>query len=310
MASPDLNITSLRLFADVVVTGSFTAAAARHDMSQPAVSFHIRQLETRFDVPLLERLGRRAVPTPAGAELLRHAHAIVAAADATTISMAAFRPNRLGVVRIGAVTTACVAVVPRILRQVRAAMPELELVVTTGLSPEIVEAVQAERLDIGIVTLPETGRSEMILASPGYADEIVLLAHTDAGFPVAVTSTDLRDRPPMLLQATGATRALIDAWFAATAVPFHPSLVMGSVEAIVELVEMRIGNAMLSRMALANRSLPDAVVIHRLAPPIRRTMGRVIRRDRVHDVSLNLVATMIDREMTAAALDRATERST
>lgn len=297
MANPDLNLTSLRVFVDVVATGSFTAAAARHDMSQPAVSFHIRQLETRFDVPLIERLGRKALPTPAGAELLRHAHALVAAADATTVAMAAFRPDRLGTVRIGAVATACVAVVPSLLRQVQEAMPALELVVTTGLSPEIIDAVNGEQLDIGIVTLP--ARGEMVQATPGYEDEIVLLAKGDAALAEAVSASALHAQPPMLLQATGATRALIDGWFGKAGVPFHLPLVLGSIEAIVDLVEMGIGSAMLSRMALANRPLPPGVVMRRLSPPIHRTMGRVVRRDRVHDASLSLVATLIDRELAA-----------
>lgn len=301
MASPDLNLTSLRVFADVVATGSFTAAAERHGMSQPAVSFHIRQLEARFDVPLLERTGRRALPTPAGAELLRHGQRAIAAADDVMVAMAAFRPDRVGVVRIGAVTTACVAVVPRLLRQAREASPSLEFVVSTGLSPEIVDAVQAERLDIGIVTLP--ARGELVQATPGCEDEIVLLARTGSGLPDRVPASALRDRPPMILQPTGTTRGLIDAWFATAGVPFHPSLALGSIEAIVDLVEMGIGGALLSRMALANRPLPDGVAIHRLSPPIRRTMGRVLRRDRLHDPNLALIAMLIDREL--AALERA-----
>ncbi|MGN6031734.1 MAG: LysR family transcriptional regulator [Thermomicrobiales bacterium] len=300
MASPELNLTSLRVFADVVATGSFTAAAERHSMSQPAVSFHVRQLEARFDVPLLERAGRRALPTPAGAELLRHAHRTIGAADDLAVAMAAFRPDRVGVVRIGAVATACVAVVPIVLRRAREAIPALEFVVTTGLSPEIVSAVEGERLDIGIVTLP--ARGEMVQGTPGCEDEIVLLAGTASGLPERVPAAALRDRPPMLLQSTGATRALIDAWFATAGVPFHPGLALGSIEAIVDLVEMGIGSAMLSRMALANRPLPAGVAMHRLSPPIRRTMGRVLRRDRAHDPNLALLASMIDREL--AALER------
>ncbi|MGC4108418.1 MAG: LysR family transcriptional regulator [Thermomicrobiales bacterium] len=304
MATDELNLTSLRVFVDVVATGSFTAAGERHGMSQPAVSFHIRQLETRFDVPLLERAGRRARPTAAGAELLRHAHRVIASADDVTVAMAAFRPDRVGVVRIGAVATACVAVVPRVLRRAREAVPSLEFVVTTGLSPEIVASVDGEGLDIGIVTLP--ARGEMVEATPGCEDEIVLLAGAESGLQLRdrVPASALRDRPPMLLQSTGATRTLIDAWFATAGVPFHPPLALGSIEAVIDLVEMGIGSAMLSRMALANRPLPEGVTIHRLSPPIRRTMGRVMRRDRVHDPNLALLATLIDRELAALERDR------
>ncbi|MGC4192771.1 MAG: LysR family transcriptional regulator [Thermomicrobiales bacterium] len=302
MTGADLNLTSLRIFADVVATGSFTAAAELHGMSQPAVSFHIRQLEARFDVLLLERAGRRALPTPAGAELLRHAHRVVAAADDAVVAMASFRPDRIGRVRLGAVATACVVVVPRVLRHAREALPSLELVVTTGLSPEIVTAVNEDRLDIGIVTLP--ARGEMVQATPGCEDEIVLLSHAGSGKPEPVPAQALRDRPPMILQSTGATRALIDAWFATAGVPFHPPLALGSIEAIVDLVEMGIGDAMLSRMAFANRPLPEGIAIRRLSPPIRRTIGRVLRRDRASDPNLALLAMLVDRELAGLASDR------
>ncbi|MGB3329994.1 MAG: LysR family transcriptional regulator substrate-binding protein, partial [Thermomicrobiales bacterium] len=237
----------------------------------------------------------RAVPTAAGAELLRHAHRVIATSDDLIVAMAAFRPDRVGRIRIGAVATACVAMVPRVLRRAREVVPQLELVVTTGLSPEIVAGVDAQRLDLGIVTLPAHG--EMVQATPGYEDEIVLLARDDAALPARVPAHALRDHPPMLLQSTGATRALIDTWFTTAGVPFHPPLALGSIEAIVDLVEMGIGSALLSRMALANRPLPEGVRVHRLSPPIHRTMGRVVRRDRVHDPHIALLATMIDREL-------------
>jgi DNA-binding transcriptional LysR family regulator len=300
MADGDLNLTSLRVLADVIATGSFTAAAERRGMSQPAVSFHIRQLEARFDIPLIERAGRRALPTPAGSELLRHASRVIAAVDDAMVAMAAFRPDRVGVVRIGAVATACVAAVPCVLRLAREALPSLELVVTTGLSPEIVAAVEGERLDIGVVTLPAHG--ELLQATPGCEDEILLLSPVGVALPDRVPAAALRDHPPMILQSTGATRALIDAWFAAAEVPFHPGLVLGSIEAILDLVETGIGSALLSRMALAHRPLPDGVVARRLSPPLRRTMGRVLRRDRAHDPNLALLAMLIDREL--AALER------
>ncbi len=67
-----LNLDHLRTFAQVIELGSFSAAAERGGVTQPAVSLQIRQLERRFGLKLVERVGRRAGPTAAGRELLAH----------------------------------------------------------------------------------------------------------------------------------------------------------------------------------------------------------------------------------------------
>jgi DNA-binding transcriptional LysR family regulator len=68
-----LNLIHLRAFVDVIELGGFSAAAERLDLSQPAVSLQIRQLEKEVGVRLIERVGRKARPTAAGEELLDHA---------------------------------------------------------------------------------------------------------------------------------------------------------------------------------------------------------------------------------------------
>src|SRR5258708_12576260 len=74
-----LNLDQLRTFAGVVEHKSFSAAAERLGISQPAVSLQVRQLERRFGVKLIERVGRNATPTPAGAQFVAHARNVQAA---------------------------------------------------------------------------------------------------------------------------------------------------------------------------------------------------------------------------------------
>jgi len=74
--SKPLNLGHVRTFVSVVQHGSFSAAAQRLDITQPAVSLQIRQLEKRLGTRLIERVGRRAQPTAAGAELMPHAEQI------------------------------------------------------------------------------------------------------------------------------------------------------------------------------------------------------------------------------------------
>ena len=61
-----LNLDQLRAFVEVVERGSFTAAAKELNLSQPAITHQVHELERRFKVELVERLGKRAHLTPAG----------------------------------------------------------------------------------------------------------------------------------------------------------------------------------------------------------------------------------------------------
>ncbi|MGH7398108.1 MAG: LysR family transcriptional regulator, partial [Candidatus Rokuibacteriota bacterium] len=66
----ELNPAHVRTLREIARHGSFSRAAESLRLSQPAVSLHMRQLEARCGTALLERMGKRAFPTPAGAVLL------------------------------------------------------------------------------------------------------------------------------------------------------------------------------------------------------------------------------------------------
>ena len=66
----NLNLDQLQALREVVGLGSFSAAAQKLRLTQPAVSLQIRELERRLDVQLIERIGKRAYATAAGEELI------------------------------------------------------------------------------------------------------------------------------------------------------------------------------------------------------------------------------------------------
>jgi DNA-binding transcriptional LysR family regulator len=68
-----LNLDQLRAFVEVIERGSFTAAARELNLTQPAVTHQIQELERRFKVALVERFGKRAYLTQAGEKLIEHA---------------------------------------------------------------------------------------------------------------------------------------------------------------------------------------------------------------------------------------------
>ena len=105
--SKPIHLGQLQTFVHVVKHGSFSAAAQRLGITQPAVSLQIRQLEKRLGTSLVERVGRRARPTAAGGELLVHAEQIDAVVAAAMDAVMRRATGALGRVRLGTGATAC-----------------------------------------------------------------------------------------------------------------------------------------------------------------------------------------------------------
>ncbi len=270
-----LSLHYLRTFVTVVEHGSFSAAAQRLDLTQPAVSQQIRQLERTLGTPLLERVGRQVRATAAGAELLAHAATIDSAVGAAVEAVTRRSGVAAGPVRIGTGATACIFLLPPVLKDLRQRHPDLEIAVTVGNTAEMVKAVEDNLLDIALVTLPVTGRSLHVTAV--MEDEFVLIAPAGMALPARITAAALATRPVLLFEG-GNTRRIADTWIARGGASIRPVMSLGSVEAIKALVAAGLGCAILPGMAV--RQPAADVVVRPLSPRLHRGLAVVIRRDK------------------------------
>jgi DNA-binding transcriptional LysR family regulator len=271
-----LSLDQLRTFAEVVRASSFSGAAARLNLTQPAVSLQIRQLETRLGVRLVERVGKRATPTAAGRDLLVHAGRIEAEVAAAVEAMAEHAGGALGRVRLGTGATACIYLLPPVLRALRRRLPSLEIVVSTGNAVDVLRLLEENALDLGLVALPASGRAFAV--TPLMEEAFVAVAPAEScDLPPVVTPAALAGRPVVLYEPGGQTRRIVDDWFARAGVSLKPVMELGSVEAIKELVGAGLGCAILPAMAVAQA---PGLAVHPLAPRLSRQLGLVLRRDK------------------------------
>jgi DNA-binding transcriptional LysR family regulator len=273
-----LNLDQLGAFAAVIELGSFSAAAERLQLTQPAVSLQVRQLEKRLGTLLVERVGRRARPTAAGAALLPHAARIDEAVVAAFDAIGAHAAGVAGRVRLGTGATACIFLLPPVLRELRRRFPELELTVTTGNTPEILKALDDNSIDLALVTLPAAGRA--LVLTPVLDDEFVAVAPRGSALPARVSAAALAQQPLLLFEPGGNTRRISDAWFARSGVALKPAMSLGSVEAIKELVSAGLGWAVLPQMAVRKEEARGSLVVRPLAPRLKRTLALAVRRDK------------------------------
>src|SRR5579885_1637660 len=245
---PGLNLDRLRAFVYVIELGSFSAAAERLDVSQPAISLQIRELEKNVGVRLIERIGRRAAPTAAGEELLVHARRIHAGVEAALDAMARHANGTIGRIRIGIGATACIYFLPPILRTLRSRFPALDVVVSTGNTSDVLKMIEDNALDIGLVTLPVSGRF----------------------FEV---------QP--LLSGSGANPGdSIEQWATGAGVSRRPVVELDSVEAIKEIVGAGLGCGVVPKMAVTAAASRRRLVVRFLSPRLSRKLAIVMRRDK------------------------------
>lgn len=274
-----LKLDQLHTFLEVVERGTFSAAADRLGISQPAVSLQVRQLERRLGVRLIERVGKQATPTMAGLSLIGHARRIDAAVSSALDDMATFQDGALGRVRIGTGATACIYLLPPVLRDIKRRFPDLEISVRTGNTADVLKALEENSLDVGLVTLPAAGR--MFDVTPVLDDAFVAItAAEDDSLPDVVTPADLATRPLVLYEAGGNTRRIVDRWFADAGVAPAPVMDLGSVEAIKELVGAGLGCSVLPGTAMRDAGGRRAVRSCRLSPNLSRGLALVLRRDK------------------------------
>jgi DNA-binding transcriptional LysR family regulator len=274
-----LNLDQLATFVEVIERGSFSAAADRLGLTQPAVSLQIRQLEKRLGVRLIERVGRRAQPTPAGTELLVHARAIADAVTAAQESVVPYAKGTLGRVRIGTGATACIHFLPAVLRDLRRRFPRLEIVISTGNATDMLRQLEDNVVDLGLVTLPAPGR--MFDVTPLLEDEFVVLSSPGGPqLPRLATAKVLAGQPLVLYEPGAQTRRIVDEWFAASGFSIRPTMELGSVEAMKELVGAGLGIGIVPRMAVDTPHGTPRLTTQSLSPRLTRSIGLVLRRDK------------------------------
>ncbi len=267
----------MQTFVHVTELGSFTAAADKAGITQPAVSLQIKLLEQRLGVRLIERVGRRAQPTAAGLEFLAHARRMIQEMADAEEAMTPHRNGESGRVRIGSGATACIHLLPLAISQARKKMPGLEIIVRIGNTDDILHDLEANALDLAVVTLPAPGRSFEI--EEFYDDELMVVAPRGSVIPDGGPDAAFINEQTLLLYDGGNTRRTIDEWMGQAGLVARPAMEFGSVEAIKELVAAGLGWSILPGLAL-KRDRADFLETAPVNPPLVRKLGMVVRRDK------------------------------
>lgn len=241
-----LNLHQLRVFEAVARTGSFSRAARELSITQPAVTFQIRQLEEQRGVALFERIRRRPGLTQAGQTLYQYAQRIFALAEEAEQALELARGFKAGRLRLIASLTAAAYYLPPVVAAFKRRYPDIQVQLLVDNSRRVAERILALVDDLGILT-GEPQNPDLVL-EPFCEDPLVLIVPPQHPWAKrrAVSLRDLGDQPFILREPGSATRALVEGRMAAHGLALQVAMELASNEAIKRAVEMGTGVTLIS----------------------------------------------------------------
>jgi DNA-binding transcriptional LysR family regulator len=198
-----MDTRQLAAFCAVVERKSFSQAAERLGVTQPAVSLQIRSLEQRLGRRLLDRSGRRVEPTEAGLRLYASAQRLLAAEEHLLEDLAADDEGPVtGTLELGASTGPGGTVVPTLLCEFQDRHPDVRVRLSVSDTQTVVDQVADRELELGVVGAGRRHRG--VTFEPFFRDEVVLACPAGHAFAGLTISLDQLKREPLIVMQEGA----------------------------------------------------------------------------------------------------------
>jgi DNA-binding transcriptional LysR family regulator len=295
-----MNLNHLAIFHAVAQAGSMTLGAERLDISQPAVSKQVQELERALGVHLFDRVGRRVHLSQAGEILADYARRLFALAREAEEAMADVRAVGRGRLVVGASTTIGTYLLPGVAAAFWRRHPKVELLVEIANTEQVHRRLAGHELDLGLTE--GFVEEDELDAEVFHRDELVVIAapgHPLAGKP-SVPLSAVREEPFVLREPGSGTRAVEGRALARLRLPVRGAMALGSTEAIKRVVAEGVGLAIVSRLAVRAECAAGTLAVLPVAGlPIERPLHLVRRKGRRDGPALQAFCGVL-REMTAA----------
>jgi DNA-binding transcriptional LysR family regulator len=205
-----MDTRQLAAFVEVVDRRSFSLAAEKLGVTQPAVSLQVRSLEKRLGTQLLDRSGRRVEPTEAGLRLYRGAQRLLALEEQLVEDVAGSDDGELqGELAIGASTGPGGIVMAVLLCEFQRRHAGLHVALHVHDTQRIVELVADRSLELGVVGASTRHRG--VQFEPFFRDEVILVCPPEHGFAGrTVTLDELRTEPLIAMQEGAGVRSVLE----------------------------------------------------------------------------------------------------
>lgn len=288
-----MDTDSLKAFVAVARTQSFSAAADRLHLTQPAVSKRVASLESVLGAVLFDRIGRKPQLTQAGELLLPRAEAILAQLDEAKRAMADLGGEVRGVLRLATSHHIGLHRLPPILRNFTSRYPEVNLQIEF-LDSEVAHGrVLRGECELAVVTLAPRP-DEQLLSEALWEDPLLFVCHPDASLGGAPTLAELSEQPAILPDLSTFTGRLVKAAFDRRGLSLALNMTTNYLETIKMMVSVGLGWSVLPASMLDGQI--RALNIEQVK--LTRTLGVVRHKKRSFSNAASAFYAMLGRNFT------------
>lgn len=273
----------LQVFHTVAGVLSFTKAAEILNMTQPAVTFQVRQLEEDFNTRLFDRGHNKISLTEAGKIVNRYAGRIFELYDEMEANVKHLTGDNAGSITIGASTTIAEYMLPALLGNFKERFPDVTIRLKVANTSSVVTMVEDNAIDLGIVE--GDINNKLLLVEACQVDRLVVI--TPPGHALAareyLTPEDLLSFPFILREAGSGTRAVLSRYLKEHNLDesqLDAALELGSTEAVKGAVEAGMGISVLSSAAIDKELRLGTLTAIEIRPALQRQFAFVRQRQK------------------------------
>ena len=279
-----MHLESMRVFRDLIETGTFSKAAELNYLTQSAVSQQLQHLERSVGRPLLERGGRQLKLTPAGRIFYRSAKRIVAAYEDMTARIQSVSPESPQRLRIAAIYSVGTYVLQRYLKGFLRRHPKVKVEVDYQKASRICDDLLRGRADLSIMAYPVKRRDLQII--PLADEELVLIL--PARHPLARRQTlglgDLAGQDFIAFDRGAPTRQALDKVLRGAGVRLQVRMELDNIETIKSAVSSGMGVSIVPEATVAAEVKSGSLCVRRFAGRrLSRPLGFLVRKVRRGD---------------------------
>lgn len=275
-----MDLHQIEIYCTLIRLRSFSRTAETLYLTQPTVSGHIKNLEAKLGVKLLDRLGRRVVPTEAGEILFRHGQKLLALRDHARQEIEGTSGKVGGVLKIGGSTIPGAYILPSFIGAFKRKHPSASLYLNIDDTAKVTEAVANGDLHIGVVGAVMA--RPHINIYPFLRDELVVAVPSKHPWArkKSIPADALRKEPFILREKGSGTRRVMEERLERAGVSsadLNAVAVMGSSDAVRQAVKAGLGVSILSIRAVKEDVASGRLAVLRIrGVPVERSFSVIL----------------------------------
>lgn len=274
-------LNQLRIFLKVTQTQSVTKAAEELNLTQPAVSIQLRNLQNQFDIPLTEVVGRKIYITDFGREMAEAAENILNQVHAINYKTLAYKGQLSGRLKISVVSTGKY-VMPYFLADFLKQHPGIELLMDVTNKSRVIESIEQNEVDFSLVSiLPDTLNIEK---QDLLQNKLFLVGNAPLKPKRSRKPSDVFADLPLIFREKGSgTRQTMEQFFSQNHISFLKKMELTSNEAVKQALIAGLGYSIMPLIGIKNEILSgDLQIIPVKGLPIQTTWRLIWGKGKKH----------------------------